>query len=98
MSSESKDALCDLLVNKLMVGERLNDAEKAHLIGCESCMAVVVRQLDNAAEQRTRSPGRISGSTEADSAQDRPHANKALEHGREVFEREFGLSLRRDQT
>jgi hypothetical protein len=75
--------MCEDLVRKLMAGESLEEAEKSHLAGCEGCMAEVVKRLDETP----------AGGTNGDCSRARPEARKALEQGRRVFEREFGISL-----
>ena len=82
MTMREKDLMCDDLVQKLTTGISLNPAEKSHLAECEDCMARVVTALaESAARKGTHNEGSC----------DRPEARKALEHGRRVFEREFGI-------
>jgi hypothetical protein len=85
--------MCESLVQKLTAGEALDDAEKSHLAECEGCVAQIVKSLDKAAV--SAAPGADLGAGEANGNRGgaRPEAMKALEHGRQVFEREFGISL-----
>jgi hypothetical protein len=96
MATQGKDQMCENLVKKLTMGESLDDAEKSHLAKCEDCMAQVVGALDESAASETHGPGIAAGGTNGDITQARPEANKALEHGRRVFAREFGLSLAKE--
>ena len=86
MATEQNNQICNTLVQKLTTGVSLDEAEKSHLANCDDCMADVVRKLDELGA--TASAGRNGDLTHA-----RPSAKKALEHGRSVFEREFGISL-----
>jgi hypothetical protein len=43
MATQEKDQMCDLLLQKMISGESLDDAGKAHLVACEECMGQVVR-------------------------------------------------------
>jgi hypothetical protein len=93
MATQEKDQLCGKLVRKLTAGEPLDAAEKSHLAACEGCMAEAVRALDEAAANGSKGPGLAAGGTNGDLSRARPEAQKALEQGRRVFEREFGISL-----
>jgi hypothetical protein len=93
MATQEKDQICKDLVRKVTTGESLNDAEKSHLAACEGCMAEVVKTLDEAAAGEPHGLSMAAGGTNGDFSQARPEAKKALEHGRGVFEREFGISL-----
>jgi hypothetical protein len=93
MATQEKDQMCNNLVRKITMGEALNDAEKSHLAACEGCMAEVVKTLDEAATGEPHSLGMAAGGTNGDVSQERPEAKKAIDHGRRVFEREFGISL-----
>lgn len=86
MAPQEKNGTCTDLVLKLTTGKSLNDEEKTHLAGCEDCMARVVNALDERAAFG-KAAGRNGEICEAT-----PEARKALEHGRSVFQREFGLS------
>jgi hypothetical protein len=86
MATQEKDLMCESLVRKITTGESLDDAEKSHLAECEGCMSQVVRSLDESAAKEAHG---LNG----DVAHARPEAKKALEQGRRVFEREFGISL-----
>jgi hypothetical protein len=87
------DQTCKNVVLKLTTGEHLEDGEKAHLATCERCMAEVVKQFDEAATGQRHGPGVNTGETNGGFSRARPEAKKALEQGRRVFEREFGISL-----
>ena len=93
MTTQEKDQTCNNLVRKITMGESLNDAEKSHLAVCESCLAEVVRVLDESAAREPHGLGMAASEVNGDITQARPEAKKALEHGRRVFEREFGISL-----
>ena len=92
MSTLQKDQICAGVVEKMLSGRSLAAEEKAHLIECESCMAEIVRRLDQAAEEPAKSLGKNGDSDREDLARSRPAAKQAVEHGRQVFAREFGLS------
>jgi hypothetical protein len=92
MATQEKDKLCENLVRKITTGESLDDAEKSHLAVCDCCIAAVVKTLDKSAASEPHSLGRAAGETNGDLTA-RPEAKKALEQGRRVFEREFGISL-----
>ena len=92
MPTKEKDQKCDHLVQKLRTGESLDDAEKAHLASCESCMLHVVKALDMSASKASHRPGMAAGESIGDLIQSRPEAKRALEHGRRVLEREFGIT------
>jgi hypothetical protein len=93
MATQDKDQVCNLLIRKITRGESLNDVEKSHLAACADCMAEVVRMLDEAATSQTNVLGQPDGTINGDLCRERPEAKKALEQGRRVFEREFGISL-----
>lgn len=93
MATQEKDPMCKDLVRKLTAGEPLKEAEKTHLAGCESCMAEVIKTLDEAAAGEQHGLGVAANETNGDFSRERPEAKKALEQGRQVFEREFGISL-----
>jgi hypothetical protein len=95
MATQEKDQMCENLVRKITTGESLDDAEKSHLAVCEGCLVQVVRVLDESAASETHGLG-MAGGTNGDLTQARPEAKKALEHGRRVFEREFGISLSKE--
>lgn len=92
MSTLQKDQVCSGVVEKMASGQSLGVEEKAHLIECESCMAELVRRLDHAAEESPAALGKNGDSGQDNVAHSRPEAKRAVEHGREVFAREFGLS------
>jgi hypothetical protein len=76
-----------------MSREPLDQADKAHLATCEDCMARVVRALDEQALQEKKCRGASAGNTNGDLSHVRPEAKRALETGRRVLEREFGIKL-----
>ena len=80
---------CGSIVNKIAAGHHLAEAEKAHLAECENCMMKLLEALD----KRKTATGAVSDEERA-----RPAAKRALERGRLVFEREFGISLSTVQT
>ena len=84
MTMREKDLMCDDLVQKLTTGIPLTPAEKSHLAECEDCMVRVVTALDESAARN---------GTHSELSRERPEAMKALEHGRRVFEREFGITF-----
>ncbi len=75
------------------MGESLDTDEKSHLAECERCMAEIVRNLDRSARTEPNEVGEVLGSANGALNHARPEAQKALEQGRRVFEREFGISL-----
>ncbi len=89
MATQEKDKTCAGLVQKITSGGRLDETEKAHLAACEECMVQVVRALDEAALRNEAASGAANGHV----SRDRLEAASALEHGRQVFEREFGIKL-----
>lgn len=96
MATQEQDQVCEKLVRKITTGERLDDAEKSHLAACDACMAEIVRMLDESAARQPHGLDRdTAGSNGAPPP--RPDANKALEQGRRVFQREFGISLSREE-
>ena len=96
MATQEKDQICDHLVQKMTMGEALDDAEKSHLSTCEACMAQVVKKLDESSGIRAHGLGMVAIGTNGDLTHVRPEAKKALEQGRRVFEREFGISLSKE--
>ena len=93
MATQEKDRACNDLVRKLTMGESLEDAEKSHLAVCEACMAEVVKALDEAAKGGSQGSGKFPNLANGELSPVRPEAMRALEQGRRVFEREFGISL-----
>jgi hypothetical protein len=89
--------MCERLVRKLTMGEPLDNAEKSHLAECESCMAEVVRILDRSSATEPNGLGVAPGCTNGELNHARPEAKKAIEQGRRVFERGFGISLPEDR-
>ncbi len=93
MTTQETDQMCGNLVRKMTAGESLDDAEKAHLAVGEDCMARVLKALDESATSDPHGNGVVSAGTNGDLTRARPEAKKALEHGRSVFAREFGIAL-----
>jgi hypothetical protein len=93
MPTQEKDQVCENLVRKMTTGEPLDDVEKSHLAACEGCLAEVVKTLDESATREPHGLGRAASQTNGDFTQVRPEAKQALEKGRRVFEREFGIAL-----
>ena len=91
MATQQKENLCGVLVSQLVSGGGLTPEEKTHLAECEGCMGEVVRQLDES--QRNRSAESASVGSENLTSHPRDGAQRALEHGRKVFEREFRVSV-----
>lgn len=89
MPTQQNDQMCGNVVQKLTLGEPLDDAEKTHLATCEDCMAQIVKTLDESAASEANGHAGVNG----DLTHARPEAKKALEQGRKVFEREFGITL-----
>ena len=89
MSIRERDQTCTILTNKLMSGERLDAAEKAHLSQCTECMREIVLHLDLRADEI---PISITDDAAAPTAAKMsPEVREALDRGRGVFVREFGL-------
>jgi hypothetical protein len=59
-------------------------------------MSQVIRTLDEAAMSESLRLGMAAGGTNGDLTHARPEAEKAVAHGRKVFEREFGISLSKE--
>jgi len=93
MSAEKNGDLCTQLLKKLTTDEHLSDAEKAHVVDCEGCMAALVKRIDRTILVQSPFPAGSSGVDDSDVDRDRPEAKQALEHGKRVFAREFGISL-----
>jgi hypothetical protein len=86
MATQEKGQTCGSVAQKLLSGNSLSEAERSHLASCEECMAQAVTMLDE-----SRLPG--------DPVPTDPKPRKATaarEHGFRVFEREFGISLRKE--
>ncbi len=97
MAIQEKDQMCEKLVQKLTTGKPLDTAERSHLAECESCMAEVIRILDRSTATEPNAVGGVPGSDNGELNHARPEAKKALEQGRRIFEREFGISLPEDR-
>lgn len=93
MPMQEKDQMCENLVRKMTTGESLGDAEKAHLAVCEGCLAEIIRILDELGTKKPHGSGMTPSELNGDRAPARPEAKKAREHGRQVFEREFGITF-----
>ena len=87
------DTYCARLIEKKLSGQSLDSAEKEHLFECEACLVEILRRLDEAAEQAKKSSGNNGARDYNELARTRPEAMRALEHGRRVFAREFGITL-----
>lgn len=72
------------MIAKFMAGEHLNEAEKEHLAGCNDCMKRVLAALDHKAKTQPPPP-------DADRA--RSEALRALDRVRQIYLREFSISL-----
>jgi hypothetical protein len=92
MSKHQLNQVCADVVEKMISRQHLDAAEKEHLGECEICMAEILRRFDEAAEVAAKSPEKNGASNHDDLARSRPEAKRALEHGRHVFAREFGIS------
>ena len=82
MSIEERDQVCSDLIEKMSSGQHLSDAEKAHLVGCEGCMAAVVHHLDKlpgAFPSKATTPASMADNG---SAQATIEAQQALTRGR----------------
>ncbi|HBI45997.1 MAG TPA: hypothetical protein DDY78_24545 [Planctomycetales bacterium] len=90
---QKPDSFTAGIVQKKLSGQRLNDDEKIHLFECESCMTELMRRLDQAAEEAKKASGKNGARDYDELARTRPEAMRALEHGRRVFAREFGITL-----
>jgi hypothetical protein len=93
MSKHQLDQVCAKVVEKMSSRQHLDAAEKEHLGECEICMAEILRRFDEAAKEAAKSPGSNGASNHDDLDRSRPEALRALEHGRRVFAREFGITL-----
>jgi len=69
---------------KLLSGQHWSEDEKEHFLACERCSKAVWAALDH--KRKTEGPP-------ADADRSRPAALRALERARQVFQREFGISL-----
>jgi hypothetical protein len=78
------DQISATLVAKMTGGQRLTEDEKSHLAECEQCMKAIVEALER--KRKTEGPG-------PDTDRSRPAVQGALERARQVFQREFGISL-----
>lgn len=92
-STQQADSFTAGIVQKMLSGQHLDDNEKNHLIECEGCMTELIRRLNQAGKEAAKSPGKNGARNYDDLARSSPEAMRALEHGRRVFAREFGISL-----
>jgi hypothetical protein len=92
MATQGKDRICAGLIQKITSAKPLDDADKAHLAACEDCMDQAVRALDEASLRSGTASGAASDAN-GHVSHDRLEAKQALENGRRVFEREFGIKL-----
>ena len=76
--------MSDSLATKLLGGQHWTEAEKTHVLDCEHCLGYVLEALDRRKKAEGHAP---------ESVRSRPAAQRALEHARQVFQREFGISL-----
>jgi hypothetical protein len=93
MSMQPMDPYCARLIEKKLSGQSLDVAEKEHLIECDTCLVEILRRLDEAAKEAKKSSGNNGARNYDELARSRPEAMRALEHGRRVFAREFGITL-----
>ncbi len=93
MATQEQDHVSERIIHKLASGQRLDEAERAHLAACEVCLNQVLSELDAAARTNGRASGTGAAPTADEPSRTRPEAQRALEHGRRVFEREFGIKL-----
>jgi hypothetical protein len=86
MATQEKDRICGSLVQKLISGTSLSEAERSHFAVSQECMAQAIALLDEKAHVRR---------TSSTDPKPSPEAVRALNRGNDVFEREFGISLRK---
>jgi len=91
--SDHGDQFCAVLVKKVIAGQKLDETEKAHLANCQGCMEELVGKLDHADTEEGSAIGLARASEEDDLARSRPEVRRALENARQVFAREFGISI-----
>lgn len=91
MSTHKQDQVCTTLIEKITQGQPLDASEKAHLSQCDGCMSEVVEHLDRMAEESGASRETTGESGEQGLSPPSPEVAQALEQGRRVFAREFGL-------
>jgi hypothetical protein len=75
------------LAAKLLAGHHWREDEKAHVLVCEECQKLIHAALED--KRKTEGP-------HPDSDRSRPAAQRALERARQVFQREFGISLAKE--
>lgn len=91
MSMQEEHVICGDIVQKLIKGISLDRSEKSHLAACQTCIAEVVERLGDADSTNLSVTKEANGTV----AHPTTEAVQALEHGRRVFEREFGILLAR---
>jgi hypothetical protein len=91
--TQQPDSFTAGIVQKKLSGQCLDAVEKEHLGECEICIAILFHRLDEAAEEAKKSSGNNGARDYDELARTRPEAMRALEHGRRVFAREFGITL-----
>jgi hypothetical protein len=91
MSIQELNEVCANLIQKMIQGQPLNAIERTHLSQCAGCMREVVLHLDQMAEDAAALLGTTGESGETVVAYPSPEVIEALEHGRRVFAREFGV-------
>jgi hypothetical protein len=92
-STQQVDQFTAGIIQKMLSGQHLDESEKAHLGECESCMTELIHRLNEAAKEAKNSSGNNGARDYEELARTRPEAMRALEHGRRVFAREFGITL-----
>jgi hypothetical protein len=92
-STQQADQFTTGIIQKMLSGQHLDEAEKAHLGECDSCMTELIHRLNQAAKEAKKSSGMNGSCNHDDLARSQPEAMRALEHGRRVFAREFGITL-----
>ncbi len=97
MEIPEKDQMCGKVMRKLTMSDSLNTAERSHLAECESCMAEVIRILDRSTATESNGLGGVPGNANGELYHTRREAQKALEQGRRIFQREFGIALPEDR-
>ena len=97
MSVAEPHPVCSGLIEKVSSGQRLDAAERGHLMACDTCQAALVEHLDKTAEPEPPQPFPVAEVGLNGVARGSAKAEHALEEGRKVFAREFGLSLTGEQ-
>jgi hypothetical protein len=84
MQETEHEYLQTALVAKKTSGELLSEEERLHVADCVQCMQAIVEALER--KHKTEGPA-------PDSDPSRPSVQRALERARQIFQREFGISL-----